>query len=273
MGNLAKRIIVAIFGIPLLIVLTYLGGWYFFVIICIISSVAQWEFYQLQKNKDISPYSLIGILVGIIILITIKTALWQWGGLLAIVALMMIMSWEMIYRKQNMSANIGTTLMGIFYIPILLGTLLHLRCLVDDLMPNTKLAGFKFIALIYITIWICDTFAYAFGSWLGKHKLYAKVSPNKSVEGSIAGLFGCLITLSMVKLLDFFPLTWFDIVLFGLVIGLVGQIGDFVESWLKRDNGVKDTSTLLPGHGGMLDRFDSLIFVSPAMLILAKIFF
>jgi len=122
--------------------------------------------------------------------------------------------------------------------------------------------------LILITIWICDTFAYTFGKRLGKHKLYEKVSPNKTIEGSIAGLLGAILTVIIVKIFNILPFSWSSVLLIGATIGIFGQIGDLVESWFKRDAGVKDSSALLPGHGGMLDRFDSLFFLSPIILIL-----
>ncbi len=108
---------------------------------------------------------------------------------------------------------------------------------------------------------------------LGKHKLYEKVSPNKTWEGAIAGVIGSILVLSLVKMLAILPVSWPFTLLAGLIIGIVGQTGDLVESWFKRDAGVKDSSSLLPGHGGMLDRFDSIIFVSPAIFLLTNLVF
>ena len=102
-------------------------------------------------------------------------------------------------------------------------------------------------------------------------KLFEKVSPNKTIEGGIAGVIGSLLVLVLVKLLALFDFTWFHTILIGIVIGIIGQMGDLVESWFKRDAGVKDSSALLPGHGGMLDRFDSIIFVSPAMFLMLNL--
>lgn len=273
MNELAKRISVAAFGIPLLIGASFLGGWYFFAIVVFISLIAQWEFYQIQENNDIHPQKISGIIKGIILLSTIQTKQWLTGSLLLIICLMLILANEMFRRHKNVSANIGVTLLGVLYIPFLLGSFLYLRSYVDILLPNVKFAGFKFILIIFASIWICDTFAYGFGKWLGKHKLYEKVSPNKSMEGAIAGVIGSVLTFVPVYYLSVLPITIAEVFLFGIVIGIVGQTGDLVESWFKRDAGVKDSSALLPGHGGMLDRFDSLIFVSPAMFILIIILY
>ena len=176
MSELAKRICVAAFGIPLLLGVTYLGGWYFFSIVLLVSIVAQWEFYQIQKNKKIFPQDISGLMVGIFVLFGIQTGMWFYTGLVLIICLMMIMANEMFRRQKNVSANIGVTLLGIFYIPFLLGTLLYLRIYIDQVLPHTGLAGFKFILMLFASIWICDTFAYGFGRKLGRHKLYEKVS-------------------------------------------------------------------------------------------------
>jgi phosphatidate cytidylyltransferase len=273
MNELAKRISVAAFGIPLLIITDYLGGWYFFSIILLISIVAQWEFYTLQKNNNISPQKISGIIMGIIILFTIQIQNWKLGSIIIILCLMLILANEMLRRHENVSANIGVTFLGVLYIPLLLGSFLYIRTMVDSIFPTENNAGFKFILAIFASIWICDTFAYAFGKWLGKHKLYEKVSPNKSIEGGIAGVIGSILTFFIFKYLHIFPFSISEVFIFGIVIGILGQTGDLVESWFKRDAGVKDSSALLPGHGGMLDRFDSLIFVSPAMLVLLVILY
>jgi len=271
MTELAKRILVAVFGIPLLVGMTYLGGWYFFTIIAIVSVVSQWEFYKFQENKKIYPQSYFGILIGLFILYGIQTGYWYITGFVMILALMIVLASEMFREQKNVSSDIGVTLLGIFYIPFLLGTFLYLRTLMDELLPIVDFAGFRFILVIFVAIWICDTFAYGFGRLFGKNKLFEKVSPNKTIEGGIAGVIGSIIILILVKVLGILPFSWFEAVLFGIVIGIIGQIGDLVESWFKRDAGVKDSSTLLPGHGGMLDRFDSIIFVSPAMFLLVNL--
>ena len=127
--------------------------------------------------------------------------------------------------------------------------------------------------MILIMIWICDTFAYMFGILFGKHKLYEQVSPNKTIEGAVAGLVGSVLTVIIVKALGIIPMDWLSAIILGLTVGTFGQMGDLVESWFKRDAGVKDSSAILPGHGGMLDRFDSLLFLSPSLMILTFILF
>ena len=110
--------------------------------------------------------------------------------------------------------------------------------------------------------------AYFAGVTLGRHRLFPRVSPKKSIEGAVAGLAGAVLTFLALGWLELVPFTPLFLVLSGAIVGILGQGGDLVESWLKRDAEVKDSSHILPGHGGFLDRFDSLSFISPAFLVL-----
>jgi phosphatidate cytidylyltransferase len=273
MNELMKRIAVGLIGIPLVVYLVFLGGWYFFILIFIISMVAQWEFYHMQKKSRLQPQIINGMIIGLICLLGIQTGKWLLFGCLIIVMLMIIFSIGMLRHHKNASTSIGVTILGVVYIPFFLGLLMYTRLSIDHNLPQVEFAGFKFIMILLAAIWICDTFAYGIGYLLGKHKLYKKVSPNKTIEGALAGLLSSVCTIIIVKYLQIFPLGWDTAIILGLTIGLIGQTGDLIESWFKRDAGVKDSSSLLPGHGGMLDRFDSLIFLSPAMFIFISIFF
>jgi phosphatidate cytidylyltransferase len=262
-----------LFGIPTILVLIFLGDWYFFILILIISLVAQFEFYDMQNKKDYQPQKINGIIAGILILLGYQTGEWNSIVIGMVIILMLILAFEMFRHHENVSINIGITLVGILYIPMFLGTLIYTKSYVDNTFNTVQYAGFRYIMMILIAIWICDTFAYGFGVFFGKHKLNEKVSPNKTIEGSIAGLAGAVLTLLVVKGLDVIPINWMSAIIIGMTIGIFGQMGDLVESWFKRDAGVKDSSTILPGHGGMLDRFDSLLFLSPSLLILTILLF
>jgi phosphatidate cytidylyltransferase len=116
-------------------------------------------------------------------------------------------------------------------------------------------------------IWVCDSAAYYIGSAFGKHKLFPRVSPNKSWEGAIAGFIFAVVTAVAAKYLLLDYLRTDQAVILGIIVGIFGQLGDLFESLLKRDAGVKDSSNLIPGHGGVLDRFDSLLVVSPLVYL------
>lgn len=144
---------------------------------------------------------------------------------------------------------------GLMYIPYLLGYLVLLRS-----HPH----GAKWILLIMFIVMSCDSAAYFIGSRFGKRKLYPEVSPKKSVEGALGGLAGSLLGVMLAKLLFFAEISFGDALFAALIIGTLGQIGDLFESLLKRSCGVKDSGTIFPGHGGVLDRLDSILFAAPA---------
>ena len=120
--------------------------------------------------------------------------------------------------------------------------------------------------------YLLDSAAFFGGSALGKHKLFPRVSPNKSWEGAVFGFLFAVISIILLKPVILNFLSWTDIIVLGIIIGTVGQIGDLVESLIKRDAGVKDSSGLIPGHGGIFDRFDSILFTAPVILLYLKYF-
>ncbi|HEX9740327.1 MAG TPA: phosphatidate cytidylyltransferase, partial [Ignavibacteriaceae bacterium] len=128
------------------------------------------------------------------------------------------------------------------------------------------------IISIFAAIWICDSAAYYGGTALGKHKLFARVSPNKTWEGAGFGFVFAVITIVLAKIIILNFLSLGTAIAIGIIIGLFGQIGDLIESLFKRDAGVKDSSSVIPGHGGIFDRFDSLLYTAPVILLYLKYF-
>ena len=172
-----------------------------------------------------------------------------------------------LFRKKNSAIfNTGSTLAGIFYIGLFSSALIKIRELYNISSFIYDRGGLIIISLL-LTIWICDSAAFFIGSPFGKHKLYPRISPNKSWEGAIAGFVFSIFTVIALKsiMLDF--LSWRDIIIMGVVVGVFGQIGDLIESLIKRDANVKDSSSLIPGHGGLFDRFDSLLFTAPIIYL------
>jgi phosphatidate cytidylyltransferase len=178
------------------------------------------------------------------------------GGIIAVILLTVI--WELFSDKENSGQNISVTMAGILFVPILLGTAIDIRQF-DSLM------GTQLTLALVLSVWACDSAAFIFGTKFGDKKIFPRVSPNKSWVGSIAGLVASLSVFHLFYhqgwLGDYFSMK--DAIVFGIITGVFGQIGDFAESLLKRDADVKDSGTLLQGHGGVLDRFDSLIFATP----------
>jgi phosphatidate cytidylyltransferase len=126
--------------------------------------------------------------------------------------------------------------------------------------------GFLVIS-VFASIWICDSAAYYGGTALGKHRLFLRVSPKKSWEGAVFGFVFAVLTMIVAKFIVLDFLDWNTIIALGVIIGIIGQLGDLVESLLKRDAQVKDSSNILPGHGGMFDRFDSLLLTAPVVFL------
>jgi phosphatidate cytidylyltransferase len=154
-----------------------------------------------------------------------------------------LVTWEM-----------AVTLVGIVCVSFLLSHILLLR---------NQPMGVRWVLFLLITVWAGDTVAYFTGTWIGRHKLYPKISPGKTVEGLLGGLGGSIIAALLFRRLFFEGLASGYVLVLAFFIMILGQIGDFWESTIKRSANVKDSSRLIPGHGGMLDRLDSFLFAAP----------
>ena len=153
----------------------------------------------------------------------------------------------------------GVALTGLIYISGLLTYQIALRG-----------AGLEYLFLLYGTVWASDSMALYIGKWLGKHKLYPEISPNKTVEGTLGGFAGGIFAVLVLNYFYGFA-TLFNAVLLGLTISAAGQIGDLVESMFKRDAEVKDSGNLFPGHGGVLDKIDASLLAGPALFYVLKV--
>jgi phosphatidate cytidylyltransferase len=159
--------------------------------------------------------------------------------------------------------RIASSFLGAFFIPLALMHMVYIRNLND---------GMKLVFFIFIVVWILDTMAYAFGKALGEHKLAKNVSPKKTLEGTIAGIvFGVLAAVICRRTFMSSFLTLQNAVILGLVIAVTGQFSDLAESLIKRDGNVKDSGKIVPGHGGVFDRFDSYLFASPAVYYILQV--
>ena len=168
---------------------------------------------------------------------------------------------------QAMLPSLSNSLIGQLYIAVPLALTIRLTLVVDPFSSMTQFDGLLLLA-IFIFIWVNDTGAYLVGSRWGKRRLAPSISPKKSVEGSIGGLILVLLSAVVLRLLLFPELSWLRILLIATVVAVFGTIGDLFESSLKRQAGVKDSGKLIPGHGGILDRIDSLLLAVPAVYLL-----
>jgi phosphatidate cytidylyltransferase len=299
LSELIKRSLVALVGIPIAIAIIWIGDWLFTVTIAVISSVGLWEFYRLAEHKGVYSYKSMGIIINFILIILLDLLTTTWFGndairpeiiiILTITILILLVSAITLWsKKENSLLNFSTTIFGIVYIAFSFASLIFIRnfsnlSLIDGFGKTAlqnSIAGKEvyLVMAILFSIWICDSAAYFVGRKFGKHKLFPSVSPKKSWEGTIAGfIFGslffvCSTLLLPIKFNPLLEIPLIHIFMLGMIISSLGQIGDLTESKLKRDAGVKDSSNLIPGHGGILDRFDSIMFVFPSVLLYMIIF-
>ena len=268
MKELYVRLAVAIIGIPLLVFFVLEGGVYFYLFSVIVTLVGQWEMYHLLEMKNTRPNFWPGILLGQIILAIIFSGSQYYLVILGILTIMYIVGAEMFRNHESALLNVSGTFLGVIYPTFFWGMLLYLRLYFRNLYKIEGNLGGIFIIILFVAIWTCDTFAYFIGMKFGKNRLFERVSPKKSWEGAIAGLVGAFLIYLLVYFLKIIPITMDVAITSALIVGIIGQFGDLVESWFKRDAGVKDSSNILPGHGGVLDRFDSIMFSVPMFLVM-----
>jgi phosphatidate cytidylyltransferase len=188
-----------------------------------------------------------------------------------IISSLLLLILELFRNKGSAILNLGAAYLGIFYIGLFTTSLLGLREFYPHINGLYERGGYLIISVL-ASIWVGDSAAYYGGTALGKHKLFPRVSPNKSWEGAVFGFIFSVGTMILAKLIVLDFLSWNNVIAIGVIIGIIGQIGDLVESLLKRDAGVKDSSSIIPGHGGVFDRFDSLLFVAPAVWFYLRYF-
>jgi len=255
-----NRTLINVIGIPAILYLLWRGGLGFALFIFLVMIIGLDEFYRMNTNERQSPVKLTGyIFTGLMAAYYFwlpAITLLQGLSLLACFIIITLLI-EMGRDKLNPTRNMGITVLGIMYVPVLLGSVIALRNL------DTVYSTYFTISMV-VSIWICDSVAYIFGMKWGQKKIFPRVSPNKSWVGSIAGLVSTFIVFYVLRVQGILPdLTLLDVAVFSIIAGFFGQVGDFAESLLKRDVGVKDSGKLLLGHGGVLDRFDSITFASP----------
>lgn len=265
-NNTLKRVVVSVIFIPGILYISYFGKIPFLLFVLAIGMVSFFEFMKFSQLKKNSPQIAIGILsVGTIILNKSLNFIEYYDLLLAIVVVLSLS--ELFRNKGSAIYNIGVTLLGLLYIGFFTSSILAIR---ENFFIYER-GGFLMMAII-ITIWVCDSAAFFGGINLGKHKLFPRVSPKKSWEGAIFGFVFSIIAMIVAKYLVLEFLKLEQAIIIGAIVGTVGQMGDLIESLFKRDAGVKDSSNLIPGHGGIFDRFDSLLVASPVIFLYIKYF-
>ncbi len=265
----SKRWLSALFFLPLFILLIFKGGVFpFWLLVTAAALTGLREFYGLWANKLAPAYKMPGMVLGGALCLSfggyLPGELSFWATLSGILILMHPLKWM---RKagqvisSKLLVSLSGTLFGLFYVVWLLGHLIWLRRL-----PMGREAVF----VVFLITFGSDTAAYYVGSALGRHRLAVEISPKKSIEGAIGGLIGTMAA-SYIGARWFYPMPLKHVIILGVILGICAQAGDLCESLIKRGAEVKDSGGLIPGHGGLLDRLDSLLFTIPCFYYYLKL--
>ncbi|MFD1037952.1 phosphatidate cytidylyltransferase [Virgibacillus byunsanensis] len=249
-----QRIITAILALIVFIPFVIYGNLPFAIFIYIIATVALFELMRMHKVAAISIPSILSFgLLWIILSSSFPETFFNKIEIMMIVV-MLLLSYTVLAKNKFTFDDAGFILLGTIYIGMGFFYLIE-----------TRNEGLSYLFFVLLIIWSTDTGAYFVGRAFGKRKLWPKISPKKTVEGALGGVLLACIVGVIYQLIDPFPFSMIILIGATILASVFGQIGDLVESAFKRHYGVKDSGNILPGHGGMLDRFDSLLFVLPLL--------
>lgn len=247
MKDLSKRFLSGLIGLILLIIVVKIGGNALSISILLISLIGIREFYKALTNINIRPIASIGYIGTILLFLS---AIYPIITLDFVITCLTIILLVLIISKKNIDlGGVSLTMFGILYIPFLL---FHIYFLDKT----------DYVWLVFIMAFGTDTFAYIAGNLFGSHKLCPKLSPKKTIEGSIGGILGSLVLTIIYSIYIGIPISW-HLILLSVIVSIMSQVGDLAASKIKRMAGIKDYGFIMPGHGGILDRFDSIIICAP----------
>lgn len=246
--------------------------WSFGALLLVLLAVGMLEFYALAGKQGNSPQKIVGLVAGIVLFVLnfafvsedieiLGSARQAYGCGLAFLLLLLpaMFICELYRRNENPAAGIGTTMMGVCYVALPLSLMCYIPMVGSDTWNPWVMIAYIFI------IWANDVFAYLVGMSIGRHRLCERLSPKKSWEGFFGGLAGAVVMgVVAAKVLDAHVWVWAGL---ALVAAVSGVLGDLVESMFKRAAGVKDSGKLIPGHGGVLDRFDAMLLSAPFVFV------
>ncbi|MEI4768543.1 phosphatidate cytidylyltransferase [Psychrobacillus sp. FJAT-51614] len=255
-----QRIITGAIAAALFIPIVLLGGPIFNILIYLMAVVGLFELLRMKGIKLLSLAGLISILLLFILLIpsSLETVVFQVTGHTKIewlfVAVFVLLIYTVLVKNNFTFDDVAFTIMATLYVGIGFYYLIE-----------TREIGLTYVIFALLVVWTTDSGAYFTGKKLGKRKLWPEISPNKTVEGFIGGIIWALIAAFILQWITPFSSSYIILIAITIAASIFGQLGDLVESAIKRHYNVKDSGKLLPGHGGILDRFDSLLFVIPLL--------
>ncbi len=254
------RVLSGVLAIPIVLgIVLYGSEWLFFALIAAAVLVGIFEYFAMTDRVGVEGYPVVAALLSLLLLFCFKLEgryLQEWG---VVTFLALFIAWGIKDKNIKVAVDqISYTLLGIFYVAGLSGYFISIHGL-----ENGKL----WIVFLFLITWLGDSAAYYGGRKFGKRPLAPTISPGKTIEGSLFGLLGSLVGGVIATLTFLQEVSALHCLLAAIICGIIGQLGDLAESTLKRYTGVKDSGKLMPGHGGVLDRIDSLLFAGPVFYI------
>ena len=263
--DLGQRVLAAVLMAPAFLVIAWRGEWYFVLLVNAIAMIGTVEFCRMLTAKGLRPQRALALAAAVVLpwLTYLRGGAYAEMGLVVVV--LGILTAQLFRRDDDALVHIASSLLAVVYVSWLASYLVRLRQL-PLAAGDPYVQGFNAVCFVLLVTWLADTGAYVIGSLLGRHKLAPHISPAKSVEGAIGGLVFAVVAGAVAA-------PWWlqgrSLPLVGAALGALaaacGLAGDLVESRLKRDARVKDSSSAIPGHGGALDRFDSVLFTTPLL--------
>jgi len=262
-SNLFQRVLTAIILIPIALLLIFKGNekvlFWIISIICVGSYLEYCEISSFKNNFD----RILGSLF-VVLLFFIFVFYEHYFAMLLTFCFCFFLSYLLFrYGTEGFTVRAGQQILAMLYFSLLLGFAMKLFFFEK---------GRIWIFLLMLVNWLTDSFAYFSGILFGKH-LFSQISPKKTIEGLVGGMIGGIVAVIVVNVFLLKINQWFEMIALGILGSIIGQVGDLFESGIKRSFGVKDSSTIIPGHGGFMDRFDSLFFTSPLFYFFVKFVF
>lgn len=254
------RVASALVGVPVILVAVWAGGIPLLILTGLLLVLGLLELTGMLKNMELRPSRGLAIIGGLILLAGTYIGGEQAGALVTLIVMLNLLAIVFIHRRFS-PVDAAVTIFCTFYV----GLIVYLYLL--RMVPE----GMAWLLLLLVCTWSSDTMAYFTGRKLGRVRLAPELSPGKTVEGAAGGVLGSVVAALII--VQVYPqLPWGHLVTLGLLVGVVGQLGDLVESALKRQTGVKDAGAIIPGHGGILDRFDSMLLTAPLVYYYVGLF-
>lgn len=266
---MAARIVTAVVGIPVAVALIlWSGGLPFTMAVGLVALIGTGEFYSGVRKLGARPLEWAGFLSVIVFTLFAHlsdTGRYSTASQLSLsVLLILSLIVELLRSRRAPVVNIGATMFGAIYVGWLLSHIVSMHRITGRVTVGSLncTAGACLVMYVFLCTWTCDTLAYFIGKFYGRTKLAPRLSPGKTVEGFVAGLVGSILAAVIFGALIKIPVG--HSLALGFLFGISGQLGDLSESAIKREIGIKDFGSIFPGHGGVLDRFDSLLFTGTA---------